>query len=488
MSDHDSSILILKLKQKIKDLHNKFKLLKLEKKVNDLYTSIKSTNIDFKKVLAVFMIVVMIGLSYTAYKINEINTRAFAVSLDGEQIGVVRTEEEALKIMEDIKNDLSATYSADCVLDKELSFEPTHVKDDELTKNETLKNTIKSNIDFLVAGYTISIDGKSIGTVKSEKDAKYIIDSIKEPYTSNVEGELKEVKILEHFEITKNEVPLNTLTTPADLTELIKVGTEEIKTHVVEVGESFWTIAMMYDTTVDELIEANPDKNPSKLQIGDEVKLVVPTSMLTVATVEKVEYTKDTEYETVVEESSSMYKNQQKVKVEGQKGESFVVSNQVKHNGILVEEEIINEEVIKKPVDELVVKGTKEIPKTMATGIFMMPTRGRFTSGYGSRWGRMHRGIDIAASTGSPIYAADGGTVTHSGWQGTYGYMIEIDHGNGYKTRYAHASKLLVGKGKKVYKGQHIANVGNTGRSTGPHLHLEVLKNGVHVNPSKYVK
>lgn len=472
MSDHDFSTLITKLKHKINDLHTRIKLL----------------DIDFKKVLAVFMIVVMVGLSYTAYKINEVNTRAFAVSLDGEQIGIVRTEEEALKIMEDIKGNLSTTYSAECVLDKELDFEATHAKDNELTKNEVLKNSIKSNIDFLVAGYTISIDGKSIGTVKSEVDAKSIIDSIKEPYINNIEGELKEVKILEHLEIKKNEVPLNTLATPTDLIELIKIGTEEIKTHVVEVGESFWTIAMMYDTTVDDLIEANPDKNPEKLQIGDEVKLVVPSSMLTVATIEKAEYTKDTDYETKVEESSSMYKNQQKVKVEGQKGESFIVANQIKHNGILVEEEVLNEEVIKNPVDELVVKGTKEIPKTMATGVFMMPTRGRFTSGYGSRWGRMHRGIDIAASTGSPIYAADGGTVTHSGWQGTYGYMVEIDHGNGYKTRYAHTSKLLVSKGKKVYKGQHIANVGSTGRSTGPHLHLEVLKNGVHVNPSKYVK
>lgn len=488
MSDHDSSVLILKLKQKIEDLHKRIKLLKLDQKIIDLQTKIKIKNIDFKKALAAFMIVVMLGLGYTAYKVNEINTRAFAVSLDGEQIGIVRTEDEALSIMEQIKKDLSDTYNAECVLDKEISFEPTHAKDAELISNKDLRKKIESEIDFLVAGYTISIDGKSIGTVKSEYDAKFIVDAIKEPYIKEVEGELKEVKILEHIEINKEEVAVNSLSTPTELVELIKVGTDEIKTHVVEVGESFWTIARMYDTTVDNLVEANPDKNPSKLQIGDEIKLVVPTSMLTVATVEKTEYTKATDYETIVEESASMYKNQQKVKVEGQKGESFVVANQVKHNGRLVEEEILDEKVLKEPVNELVVKGTKEIPKTMATGIFMMPTRGRFTSGYGSRWGRMHRGIDIAASTGTPIHAADGGTVTFSGWQGTYGYMVEIDHGNGYKTRYAHCSKLLVSKGKKVYKGQHIANVGNTGRSTGPHLHLEVLKNGVHVNPSKYVK
>ena len=124
----------------------------------------------------------------------------------------------------------------------------------------------------------------------------------------------------------------------------------------------------------------------------------------------------------------------------------------------------------------------------MATGVFAMPTRGRFSSGYGSRWGRMHRGIDIAAKTGTPINAADGGKVTFAGRQSGYGYMVEIDHENGYKTRYAHCSKLFVSKGDRVYKGEHIANVGNTGRSTGSHLHFEVLKNGVHVNPSKYVK
>ena len=245
---------------------------------------------------------------------------------------------------------------------------------------------------------------------------------------------------------------------------------------------------MIYDTTVEELMSANPEKNPSKLKPGDEVELLVPTSKLTVETIEEVEYTEQTDYEVVVENDASMYTNQKKVKKEGQEGLSKIVASAVRHNGILVEKNIINEEVIQAPVSELVVKGTKQVPKTMATGIFMMPTRGRVSSPYGTRWGRMHRGVDIAASTGTPIYAADGGTVTISKYSGALGNMIEIDHGNGIKTRYGHASKLIVKAGTKVYKGQHIANVGNTGYSTGPHLHLEVLINGVQVNPNKYFK
>lgn len=457
-------------------------------KINNPKKNSDIKKIDLRKVLIGFMVFTIITLGFTGYKINEINTRAFQVYLGGENIGIVRSEAEASSVMEEIKKELSSTYRAECVLDKDLTFEATHAKDNELIAAVDLKSSIKSKTDFLVSGYSITIDGEEIGLVKTQKDAQFIIDSIKEPYSTSTDGEIKDIKILEDLQIVSKEIPLNTIADTEKLIEFIKVGTEEIKTHVVEAGESFWTISMIYDISVDELISANPDRDPKKLKPGDEVKLLVPTSKLTVATVEEVEYTEATDFETIVETSDTMYTNQKKVKVEGELGESHIVANLVKHNGIEVEKEILKEEVIKEPIAELVVKGTKEIPKTAATGVFMMPTRGRFTSGYGSRWGRLHKGMDIAASTGTPINAADGGTVTHSGWQGTYGYMIEIDHGNGMKTRYAHASKLIVSKGTKVYKGQHIANVGNTGRSTGPHLHLEVLVNGVNVNPSKYFK
>ena len=256
----------------------------------------------------------------------------------------------------------------------------------------------------------------------------------------------------------------------------------------MEVGESFWTIAKIYGTTVEELELANADKDPTKLKPGDEIKLLMPTSKITIATVEEVEYRENVKYDVKIEHDNNMYKNQKKVKVQGVDGESKVLANEIKHNGILVEKEILNEEVIKEPVDEIVVQGTKEVPKTVATGTFLMPTRGRISSPFGTRWGRMHRGIDIAASYGTAIKAADGGTVSFAGYKGSYGYMVEINHGNGYRTRYAHCSKIHVKKGQKVAKGQHIANVGNSGRSTGAHLHLEVLKNGVHQNPSKYVR
>jgi murein DD-endopeptidase MepM/ murein hydrolase activator NlpD len=108
------------------------------------------------------------------------------------------------------------------------------------------------------------------------------------------------------------------------------------------------------------------------------------------------------------------------------------------------------------------------------------------SSPFGKRWGRMHQGVDFAAVVGAPIYAATAGTVVHSGWESGYGKSIVIDHGNGLKTRYAHCSKLLVKVGAVIPKGGLIANVGSTGHSTGPHLHFEVIVNGIRKNPAWY--
>lgn len=120
---------------------------------------------------------------------------------------------------------------------------------------------------------------------------------------------------------------------------------------------------------------------------------------------------------------------------------------------------------------------------------YIWPTRGVLTSGYGWRWGRMHRGIDIAASTGTPILAAAEGVVITAGWNsGGYGYLVEIKHGDGSVTLYAHNDRVLVRVGQQVQQGQQIAEMGSTGYSTGPHLHFEVHPAGRGAaNPMAYL-
>ena len=128
-------------------------------------------------------------------------------------------------------------------------------------------------------------------------------------------------------------------------------------------------------------------------------------------------------------------------------------------------------------------------PYLRGNSALIWPAQGTFTSGYGWRWGRMHRGIDIANNVGTPIVAAARGRVSFAGWhEGGYGYFVEITHEDGSRTRYGHNSNLLVREGQQVDQGQVISQMGSTGRSTGPHLHFEVLPPGEGaMNPLQFL-
>jgi murein DD-endopeptidase MepM/ murein hydrolase activator NlpD len=112
----------------------------------------------------------------------------------------------------------------------------------------------------------------------------------------------------------------------------------------------------------------------------------------------------------------------------------------------------------------------------------------RFTSGFGMRWGRLHAGTDFAAPVGTPVYATADGVVTEAGWSSGYGRMIKIQHEFGIETRYAHLNAMRVEVGQRVSRGERIGDMGNSGRSTGPHLHYEIRVGGEPVNPMIYIR
>lgn len=133
--------------------------------------------------------------------------------------------------------------------------------------------------------------------------------------------------------------------------------------------------------------------------------------------------------------------------------------------------------------------GTTPASRSSQQRHYAMPVAfAQVSSGFGYRNGRLHQGVDYAAPTGTPIRAARDGNVAFSGWQEGYGQLIVLDHGQGMQTRYGHCSRLAVSSGQRVRQGAIIGFVGNTGRSTGPHLHFEVLSNGVARNPATYIQ
>ena len=158
----------------------------------------------------------------------------------------------------------------------------------------------------------------------------------------------------------------------------------------------------------------------------------------------------------------------------------------------------VNEETIKLAKQELTdnlqeeLEEKEKVDSRTINGIYLavVPVTGRITSRFGaveSIRDHTHKGIDIAATRGTPILAAASGTVTFAGWSSGYGYLVKIDHGSGVETYYGHCSKLYVSAGSTVEAGDKIAAVGSTGNSTGNHLHFEIRLNGEQVNPQKYV-
>ena len=158
----------------------------------------------------------------------------------------------------------------------------------------------------------------------------------------------------------------------------------------------------------------------------------------------------------------------------------------------------VNEETIKLAKQELTdslreeLEEKQEIDSRTVNGIYLavVPVTGRITSRFGaveSIRDHTHKGIDIAATRGTPILATASGKVSFAGWSSGYGYLVKIDHGSGVETYYGHCSKLYVSAGDTVEAGDKIAAVGSTGNSTGNHLHFEIRLNGKQVNPQTYV-
>jgi len=215
-------------------------------------------------------------------------------------------------------------------------------------------------------------------------------------------------------------------------------------------------------------------------------------NVLSLQTVSSVVVTKEIPFETVKTESNVLSVGTNKVVKNGEKGLKEITYRVYSLNGVETKRIVESEKIISKPVSKEIAVGTKRVvaPNRGNSGSMHWPVKrveGMYVSSYVGD-GRGHKGMDIVAPASTPIYAATGGTVTFSGWDSSgYGYKIVVKHSNGFETLYAHCSALYVKKGDVVAKGEHIAAVGTTGRSTGNHLHFEVHQNGSIKDPANYI-
>lgn len=271
-----------------------------------------------------------------------------------------------------------------------------------------------------------------------------------------------------------------------DLDTAISMVTKDQETNkIYEVvsGDCLSVVAEKNNTTVSKIVSMNELlEEDSVIQIGDEIVVTVPEPELSVIVTEQTTY--EEEYDLPVEyvENDSWYTNQEEVVQEGSTGYREVTAKVTLRNGEETTREVVNENIVTEATPTIIEKGTQEPPT------YIKPiSGGRFTSGFGKRWGRMHEGIDWACPVGTAVKASCTGEVVSAGWSNGYGYCITIQHSDGKQTRYGHLSKILVSAGDSVSQGEKIALSGNTGRSTGPHIHFEIIVNGGQVNPLNYL-
>lgn len=415
----------------------------------------------------------------------------YEYAYNGRTLGIVRDQQDVLEILDLVSEELTQEYGSSITIDPEsdITFNAVISYGKEIDDADTVLRRFTYMGDIQAEAYAIYADGELLSIVESEKIANEVLDKVLDNYLKDDDDvEYEYVGFAEDIEIVPYSTSLSRVTSKNSAYKKIKSGGQQEVTYTVKSGDTLSGICEKLDVSMKELKSMNPglDENTT-IHIGDKFVITEEVPLLTVETIEVSTYAQKIKYETEYVESASYYEGDEVVTRTGKNGKARITARLTRHNGKVVERDVLKKSVITEPVNKVIAKGTKKKPPTAGTGTFIRPVNVGVYSGYGWRWGRMHYGIDLSTSVGTPIYAADGGVVTMSGWNGAYGYCIKINHGNGYETLYAHNSANYVSVGEKVFQGQHIAAVGNTGRSTGPHCHFEIKHNGANVNPSNYV-
>ena len=364
----------------------------------------------------------------------------------------------------------------------------------EFIQNES-ENGIDSN---KVRAYAVTVDGEFVGAVSENSDIEKFLEDIKEQYDGE---DIVSVDFDKDIEYTYEQyVDPEQIVDQEEIISLLDSNVKEPVYYEVQQGDNPWNIARSNDMTVEELTECVATYDGERIDditeycpIGAIVQLSEEVPYLQVETTEEVVYSEVIDYEIVTDYDDDMYKGETEVDVAGVEGEKEVTALVTYKNGIAIKREVLSEKVISEPVTKYQRKGTRETRTPVSTGSggsgdYFWPVDGGYISAYQGD-GRGHKGIDIAAPYGTPIYAAESGTVIEvgGGWNGGYGNCVRISHDDGNVTVYAHQSSIAIEYGDYVVKGQIIGYVGSTGDSTGNHLHFEVRSSGTYINPTNYV-
>ena len=435
---------------------------------------------------AVFLTAGLFLAAYAAYQV--LYTTATTVTFEGRELGTVASEEEAQNAVRQVEDSISRALGSTYTLDQ-VSYTTGLTFRSALVEESDLEEALSESVRVVEHGYALFIGGELLGATQTRGAFEELLEQVAINYRN--ENTIS-IDFVEGVDILECDLPVDEFTNLADVALLLNSLKDGEVTYTVKSGDCWSVIAEDHNMTSKELLTLNPGYDIDRLQIGDVLTISNAVPYLTVKVTQMEYYEEDIPYEVEYVDDNTMWEGDTKVISKGEYGKSNTVAKVTYECVTEVEREIVSRDIFQEPVTEIQARGTLERPSWAATGSFRWPTSGSISSRFGYRnifgGSSFHGGVDIANSYGTDIVAADGGIVIYAGWNsGGYGYLVQIDHQNGYVTYYGHNSSLLVSVGDKVYKGQHIAEMGSTGRSTGNHCHFEVRLNGERQNPLNYL-
>lgn len=407
----------------------------------------------------------------------------YKVTVNGRTLGIIDSKQMYQQVYSEINENVFNMTGEPFSVPEEPKLTLAFALNRNFLSEEQFAESLKSISKEMIPAYTVVVDGKMIVALPGKEMAEAAVNEYKNSFSTGIKDATLEFA---------NEVEICYMFAPKEILR----SKDGAVNHLLN-GE-FTYLRADEDTTVSEIAKKTGVSESIILKsnsIDGEtivknqvIKLYSGRMFADVMATHHVKREESIPFDTVSQTTDEMYQGITKIQKEGTDGIKFVDEFVTYINGIEIQRDVLHESVLKSPISQVELVGTKEAPPSVGTGVLTMPTNGSLSSRFGSRWGRKHEGIDVSAGVGTPIYAADNGKVIYARFNnGGYGYMVQIDHGNGLKTYYAHCNELLVSEGDIVAKGDLIAKVGNTGRSTGAHLHFEVRQDDVPIDPFEYM-
>ncbi|MFP4562777.1 MAG: peptidoglycan DD-metalloendopeptidase family protein [Spirochaetia bacterium] len=343
------------------------------------------------------------------------------------------------------------------------------------------------------SGYGIVVGDEPVAVLGTEAECRRVLNGlVLEFIPQEREGEIVtglSIRLVENPRVVSGIYMREELLETTDAVVLLKKGTLEEKLYTVKPTDTVWSISREHGLTMQDIVAANPGMNPDRIYPGDVLNLVVPKPYISVEASYTHIYTRSVPFRTYVSYDPTLYRTEAVYTRRGEYGTERITAKVVLRNGLLKERRTTESRILSQPVSAMLRRGTARTPDDiLIAGAFLPEGIGVITSYFGPRWGRFHYGIDVSAPLGTPVHAYAAGRVAYAGYNYILGHLITLVHEDGIVTRYGHSGTLLVENGDWVEAGQVIALSGNSGNSTGPHVHFEIRKSGIALDPLKYLK